>query len=61
MRVIPLPAPLTEDPGAVRVIADKPSSFPCRRCLRDAEPGELLALTAYTPFLALVPDKVTRS
>jgi hypothetical protein len=55
MRVIPLPAPLTEDPGAVRVLADKPSSFPCRRCLHDAEPGEAMLLLSYEPFLGASP------
>jgi hypothetical protein len=55
MRVIPLPAPLTEDPGAVRIVADKPSSFPCRRCLHDAEPGEAMLLLSYEPFLGASP------
>jgi hypothetical protein len=55
MRVIPLPAPLTEDPGAVRIVADKPNSFPCRRCLHDAEPGEAMLLLSYEPFLGASP------
>jgi hypothetical protein len=55
MRVIPLPAPLLEDAGAVRVVADKPSSFPCRRCLQDAEPGEAMLLLSYEPFLGASP------
>jgi len=55
MRVIPLPAPLTEDPGAVRVVADAPNAYPCRRCLRDAEPGEPLLLLGYDPFLGASP------
>jgi hypothetical protein len=50
MHVIPLPAPLADDPAAVRVIADAPNSYPCRRCLRDAEPGEALLLLSYDPF-----------
>jgi Protein of unknown function (DUF1203) len=55
MRVIPLPAPLLEDAGAVRVVADKPSSFPCRRCLQDAERGEAMLLLSYEPFLGASP------
>jgi Protein of unknown function (DUF1203) len=55
MRVIPLPAPLTDDPGAVRVVADAPNAFPCRRCLRDAEPGDAMLLVGYDPFLGTSP------
>jgi uncharacterized protein DUF1203 len=55
MRVIPLPAPLTDDPGAVRVVADEPDAYPCRRCLRDAEPGETMVLLGYDPFLGVSP------
>ena len=32
------------------VTADEPDSYPCRRCLRDAEVGELLLLLPYDPF-----------
>jgi hypothetical protein len=55
MRVTPLPAPLHDDPSAVRVIADEPNSFPCRRCLRDAEAGEPMILLGYDPFLGASP------
>jgi hypothetical protein len=55
MRVTPLPAPLQDDPGAVRVVADEPNSFPCRRCLRDAEAGEAMILLGYDPFLGASP------
>jgi Protein of unknown function (DUF1203) len=55
MRVIPLPAPLTHDPGAVRVTADAPHAYPCRRCLQDAEVGEALLLLGYDPFLGSSP------
>jgi hypothetical protein len=55
MRVTPLPAPLLDDPGAVRVVADEPNSFPCRRCLRDAEAGEPMILLGYDPFLGASP------
>lgn len=55
MRVIPLPAPLTDDPGAVHVVADEPNSYPCRRCLQDADPGEAMLLLGYDPFLGASP------
>lgn len=60
LTLTPLPAPLpdvaTLPPGAVRhVVADEPDSYPCRRCLRDAEPGEALVLLAYDPFLGTSP------
>jgi hypothetical protein len=55
MRVIPLPAPLSDDPGAVRVVADEPQSYPCRRCLQDAEVGEALLLVSYDPFRGASP------
>jgi hypothetical protein len=55
MRVIPLPAPLPDDPEAVRVVADEPHSYPCRRCLRDAEVGDTMLLFAYDPFLGESP------
>jgi hypothetical protein len=55
MRVIPLPAPLTDDPGAVRVRVDRPNAYPCRRCLRDAEPGETVLLRSYDPFVGRSP------
>jgi len=55
MRVTPLPAPLTDDPGAVRVRVDKPNAFPCRRCLQDGEVGETMQLLSYDPFLGASP------
>jgi uncharacterized protein DUF1203 len=55
MRVIPLPAPLTDDERAVRVTANAPNSFPCRRCLEDAQQGETLVLTGYDPFTGPSP------
>jgi len=60
LRFVPLPAPLPDvaslPADAVRrVVADQPFSFPCRRCLRDAEPGEALLLLAYDPFLGTSP------
>src|SRR5689334_12623627 len=56
----PLPAPLPDLdrlPPATsrRVVADAPHSYPCRRCLRDAEPGERLVLLSYDPFLGDSP------
>jgi hypothetical protein len=55
MHVTPLPTPLPAGPHAVRVIADAPHAFPCRRCLQDAEPGEPLLLTSYDPFRGASP------
>jgi hypothetical protein len=55
MRVTPLPAPLTDDPGAVRVRVDKPNAFPCRRCLQDGEVGETMRLLSYDPFVGASP------
>jgi hypothetical protein len=55
MRVIPLPTPLADDPRAVRVVAATANTHPCRRCLRDAAPGEALLLTGYDPFATPSP------
>jgi hypothetical protein len=33
-----------------RVIADAPTGYPCRRCLRDAAVGDELLLLGYDPF-----------
>ena len=55
MHVSPLPTPLRINGGAVRVTADAPHSYPCRRCLRDAEPGEALYLVGYDPFTGASP------
>src|SRR6478672_5535485 len=55
MRVTPLPAPLTDDPGAIRVRVDKPNAFPCRRCLQDGEVGEVMVLCGYDPFEGASP------
>ena len=50
MRITGLPAPLTLPDDAPRQVADAPHAFPCRRCLTDAEPGEVLRLVAYDPW-----------
>lgn len=51
----PLPAPLPAlhplPDGARRVRVDDAHGYPCRRCLRDAEPGETVVLLSYDPFL----------
>jgi Protein of unknown function (DUF1203) len=39
------------------IVADKPAAFPCRHCLRDAEPGELLLLASHSPFAQPGPYK----
>ena len=55
MRVTPLPAPLTDDPGAIRVRVDKPNAYPCRRCLQDGVVGETMVLLSYDPFVGASP------
>jgi hypothetical protein len=37
------------------VVADKKPGYPCRLCLRDAEPGEELLLFSYSPFSSARP------
>lgn len=49
----PLPAP---DNSTVSVTATADKGLPCRRCLLDAKPGELVNLMSYDPFPA---DSVT--
>jgi hypothetical protein len=51
----PLPAGEVDTvaPTAVRTPAEGPS--PCRRCLRNAEVGDPLALAAYDPFTVRSP------
>ncbi len=55
MRITGLPAPLTVPVDAIRLVADEPHSFPCRRCLTDAEPGEALLLVGYDPWVLSSP------
>ena len=55
MHVTPLPAPLADDPAAVRVTANRPHAFPCRRCLEDAQPGDAMLLLSYDPFTGTSP------
>jgi hypothetical protein len=52
VRPLPAPLPALEADGITShaVIADEPHSYPCRRCLRDAEPGEQMLLLSYDPF-----------
>jgi hypothetical protein len=40
---------------AVEIVADERNSFPCRRCLKDAEVGETMLLMSYNPFLGDSP------
>ena len=52
--VRPLPAPLPWSrplPADARtIVVDEPDAYPCRRCLRDAAPGETVVLLSYDPF-----------
>jgi uncharacterized protein DUF1203 len=41
----PTPAPTT-----TLIVADEAESYPCRRCMTDALPGERLLLLEYDPF-----------
>ena len=43
----------TDAPTAVRTLAD--DAAPCRRCLRNASPGDPLVLAPYNPFTASSP------
>jgi hypothetical protein len=54
LTVRPLPAPLPSASLAQgrAVVVDEPDAYPCRRCLRDAEPGETVLLLSYDPFEA---------
>jgi hypothetical protein len=54
MRVTGLPRPV-DTSTAERVVADAPQSYPCRRCLTDAEPGEVLLLVSYDPWTVASP------
>jgi hypothetical protein len=38
--------------SARTVVVDEAHAYPCRRCLRDAEPGERVVLLSYDPFVA---------
>ena len=50
--VRPLPAPLPRHWHTARtIVVDEADSYPCRRCLRDAEPGEIVVLLSYDPFV----------
>jgi uncharacterized protein DUF1203 len=39
------------------IVADRPAAFPCRHCLRDAEPGEAMLLASHSPFTLPGPYK----
>lgn len=50
MRLTGLPIPLTLPTEPIRQVADSPHAYPCRRCLCDARPGEVLLLVSYDPW-----------
>ena len=56
MRITGTPTPL-DLRHAVAATADAPHAFPCRRCLTDAEPGEVLLLVSYDPWLVDSPHR----
>src|SRR3954465_7819137 len=39
------------------IVSDAPAAFPCRHCLRDAEPGEPMLLASHSPFALPGPYK----
>jgi hypothetical protein len=41
---------ITNLDGATRLVADAAPSYPCRRCLADAQVGETVLLTSADPF-----------
>lgn len=69
MHIIPLATELVErwrerrvdDYGnaLAPIVADKPAAFPCRHCLRDAEPGDEMLLASHSPFAQPGPYKET--
>lgn len=55
MRLTALPAPLQLPAEPSRHVADSPSGWPCRRCLQDAQAGEVVLLVSYDPWLVDSP------
>lgn len=55
MRTVGLPAPLHLPADPVRLTADSSPGWPCRRCLTDAEVGEVLLLVPYDPWTVASP------
>jgi hypothetical protein len=41
----------------IPIVADAPAAFPCRHCLRDAEPGEPMLVASHSPFALPGPYK----
>lgn len=50
LKYVPLPSALPVDAKAMSFTATVDMRPPCRRCLLDAHPGEVLELIAYDPF-----------
>lgn len=51
MKYIPLPTPLPAKKGEpIQLTATETFAPPCRRCLLDAEPGDIVTLLSYDPF-----------
>src|SRR6476619_3469845 len=50
-----LPAGEVDTAAPIPVHKTAEDREPCRRCLRDAAPGDLLALASYDPFLVRSP------
>jgi hypothetical protein len=54
MKITGLPTPPSLECGQ-SVVVDESHSFPCRRCLTDAEPGERVLLLSYDPWTVASP------
>ena len=50
VRALPAPLPSPPPHETRTVVVDESNAYPCRRCLRDAEPGETVLLLSYDPF-----------
>jgi Protein of unknown function (DUF1203) len=50
LKYIPLPAPLPALQNPITISASEEVRGPCRRCLLDAQPGDMLYLINYDPF-----------
>ena len=53
LRYTPIPAPLPPlGDSPISLVASSDTGAPCRRCLQDAQPGEVVNLISYDPFQA---------
>ena len=55
LKYIPLPTPLTLPESPITMTVTDDMRPPCRRCLLDASPGDVVHLVPYDPFPATSP------